>query len=355
MQILVTGAAGLIGSEVVRRLAEAGHGVTALVHRNHLIIGNDRRIVPSRPWEGAPTPGSVATLAADVRAAGLGMAVDPRPELIVHAAAITAFDAPRETYRAVNIDGTANVIALAERYRTPLVQVSTAYVCGTRDGWIGEAERGTDFTNGYEASKAASEGLVAAAAARGLPTVIARPSIVVGDSRDGALREFGNIYSMFRLIAEGRLRTLPAAQGASLDLVPIDHVARGIVELVRSFDQARGRTFHLVAGSATPLAALGEAIASVPGLGRPQFVPAESFDPRTLPSAERRWHAAAAALYTSYLQRAPHFDTTNANGLVSICPPTDAAWLRRLVAACVARGFVTARRDNVSQVSVDEY
>jgi len=87
MQILVTGAAGLIGGEVVRRFAEAGHGVTALVHRTHRIVGNDGRIVPSHPWEGAPTPGTAATLAADVRVPDLGLGVDPRPDLIVHAAA----------------------------------------------------------------------------------------------------------------------------------------------------------------------------------------------------------------------------------------------------------------------------
>lgn len=347
MQVLVTGAAGLIGGEVVRRLADAGHAVTALVHRTHRIVANDGQVVPSRPWDGVPPPGTVVTLGADLRIADLGMAVYPCPELIVHAAAITAFDAPLEIYHAVNVDGTANVIALAERNGTPLLQVSTAYVCGTRDGWIGEAERGTAFTNGYEASKAAGEELVAAAAARGLPTVIARPSIVVGDSRDGALREFGNIYAIFRLIAEGRLRTLPAAEGATLDLVPIDHVARGVVALAQTFDRARGRTVHLVAASATPLAALGEAIASVPRLGRPCFVPAATFDIDALTATERRWHAAAAALYTGYLQRAPRFDTTNADRLVPRCPPTDVIWLRRLIAACVARGFVTARRDSV--------
>ena len=214
MHVVVTGAAGLIGGEVVRRLADAGHAVTALVHRTHHIVANDGRVVASRPWDGPPGPGAVATLVGDVRAAGLGLAVDPCADLIVHAAAITAFDASPEVYRAVNIDGTAHVIALAERRGTPLLMVSTAYVCGTRDGIIHEGEHGTAFANGYEASKAAAEILVEAAAARGLPAVVARPSIVVGDSRDGALRAFGNIYAVFRLIAEGRLRTLPGAAGA---------------------------------------------------------------------------------------------------------------------------------------------
>lgn len=350
MHVVVTGAAGLLGGEVVRRLVANGHAVTALVHRQHRIVANDTCVVASAPWQGPPAPGEVRTLAADVRKAGLGLAVDPRPDLIVHAAAVTAFDAPQETYRAVNIDGTANVVAFAERRGTPLLQVSTAYVCGTRDGLISEGERGTAFTNDYEASKAAAEALVEAAAGRGLPVVVARPSIVVGDSRDGALRAFGNIYTVFRLIAEGRLQTLPASADATLDLVPIDHVARGIVALVQDFELARGRTVHLVAATATSLGALGEAIASVPGLGRPRFVPPALFDVSALAPAERRWHAAAAALYVDYLQRAPRFDTANADRLVPRCPPTDAAWLHRLVATCVARGFVTARRGNACPV-----
>ena len=353
MHVLVTGAAGLLGGEVTQRLAQAGHAVTALVHRTHRIVANDGTAIASRADAGdEPVSRCVTTLGGDVGVAMLGLSAGRRFDLIVHAAALTGFDAPADAYRRVNVDGTANVVALAERHGTPLVHVSTAYVCGTRAGWVHEAERGTAFTNGYEASKAEAEALVAAAAARGLPTVVARPSIVVGDSLTGALREFGNIYAMFRLIAERRIRTLPGAAGATLDLVPIDHVAGGVVALVEGFVRARGRTVHLVAATPTPLTALGEAIAAVAGIGHPCFVTPEAFDPAALPAAERRWHAAAARLYTPYLLRSPRFDATNAATLVPPCPPTDAAWLARLIAACLARGFVSARRDSASRAPV---
>jgi nucleoside-diphosphate-sugar epimerase len=322
MKILVTGASGLIGGELCARLAARGHHVTALVHRATAV-----------PAEG------VALLQGDVRRPGFGLARTPEVDLVIHSAAITAFDAPAEDYAAVNTGGARNAAALG----LPLLHISTAYVCGTRDGRIGEDETGRDFVNGYEASKAAGEAEVRAAMAKGLPAAIARPSIVVGDWANGAIRSFDNIYMLFRLIAEGRVRTLPAAPGASLDLVPIDHVTGSLVAMAEDFGRFAGTTLHLVGSQPQPLTVLGEAVAGFPGLGRPQFVPADSFDPAALPPIERRYHAAAAALYTAYLQRGPRFDTTVAGAMLPACPPCDAEWVSRLIGHCLDKGFVRTR------------
>jgi nucleoside-diphosphate-sugar epimerase len=344
MRILVTGAAGLIGGELVARLAGRGHAVTALVHKRHAVAGNDGVVLASRPADGAPPgPGEVATLAGDVRLPGFGLDAVPDVELVLHSAAITAFDAAPEVYEAVNLGGARHAVALAEAAGAALLQVSTAYVCGTRDGRIGEDETGTAFVNGYEASKEAGEALVRAALARGLRAAIARPSIVVGDSGTGQIRSFDNIYMIFRLIAEGRVRTLPGAAGASLDLVPIDHVCTGIVAMAEDMARVAGRTLHLVADAPTPLASIGAAIAAVPGLGTPNFVDPADFAPENLPSVERRYHAAAASLYTNYLLRGPVFDTAVARQFVPPCPDTGRAWLDLLIGYCVEAGFVKAR------------
>lgn len=319
MKILVTGASGLLGGELCARLAARGHQVTALVHR--------------RPVDG------VTSLPGDVRQPGFGLAATPDVDLVIHSAAITAFDAAAADYAAVNTAGARNAAALG----VPLLHVSTAYVCGIRDGRIGEDETGTDFVNGYEASKAAGEAAVRAAMERGLPAAIARPSIIVGDWANGSIRSFDNIYMLFRLIAEGRVRTLPAAPGASLDLVPIDHVTASLVAMAEDFGRFAGKTLHLVGSQPQPLTVLGDAVAGFPGLGRPAFVPADSFDPAGLPPIERRFHAAAAALYTAYLQRDPHFDTSVASALLPACPPCDATWLSRLIGFCLDQGFVRVR------------
>jgi nucleoside-diphosphate-sugar epimerase len=296
-----------------------------------VVRGNDRRAVDG-----------VRVVAGDVTRPGLGLPALPALDLVIHSAAITAFDAPAALYDRVNVAGTANVAALG----LPLLHVSTAYVCGTRDGVIAEGSTGTDFVNGYEASKAAGEAIVRAA---GVPFAIARPSIVVGASDTGAISRFENIYMIFKLIAEGRVRTLPGAAGASLDLVPIDHVCGGIVAMAENFGGVAGKTLHLVGAAPTPLARIGDAIAAVPGLGTPHFIDPADFAPATLPPIERRYHAAAAALYTNYLLRGPVFDTATAAALVPACPPTDREWLDRLIGYCIAEGFVTSRRDRGSQ------
>lgn len=324
MRVLVTGAAGLIGGELCARLVARGHAVTALVHTRADVRGND----------GAAVPG-LAVIAGDVRRPHFGLAVLPAVDMVVHSAAVTAFDAASEIYAAVNVDGTAHAIGVAAALGVPLLQVSTAYVCGTDDGAILETATGTSFTNGYEASKAAGEARVRAS---GIPFTIARPSIVVGNSAGGVIRDFDNIYMLFRLIASGLVPELPAAPGATLDLVPIDHVCACLVAMVEGFDRVVGQTLHLAAADAVPVPMIAEAIAAVAGLGRVRFVPPGAAKP--LP----RRIAAVAGLYAPYLLRAPVFDRAAAERLGLLAPVTDRAWVARLIGHCLERGFVRAKR-----------
>ncbi len=49
MRILVTGAGGLIGRELVGVLSGRGHGVIALQHRSAALHRNDGSPIPSAP------------------------------------------------------------------------------------------------------------------------------------------------------------------------------------------------------------------------------------------------------------------------------------------------------------------
>ncbi len=333
LNVLVTGAAGLLGGEVCARLLAAGHRVTGLVRQNPDVCANN----------GAPVP--VAVLSGDVSLPRFGWdegqwrAVADAHDLIVHCAARVRFDLAEEDCRPVNVDGVRHALALAKAGGMRFLHVSTAYVCGARDGPIRENEPlpESGFANGYEASKAAGERLVRAS---GLDWTIARPSIVVGEYASGAIRTFDTTYAAFKLIAEGRVRAMPARAGASLDFVPIDYVAGGIAALAES-DRARGATVHLVSGQPLPVTAFASAIGAFPQFRAPDLIAPEHFDPAALPPLERRLYTRIAGLYSSYFSRDPHFDDSAAAQLFGrTCPPTGPDYIRRLIGYCIAAGFL---------------
>lgn len=357
LRILVTGAAGLIGRELCAVLADRGHAVAALVHRSRTLARNDGTPLALRSWDGAFLPGTIAVVAGDVAESQLGLppvaaaALSQGLDLIVHCAAVTGFALPPATYARVNAGGTAAVLAFAAqggpRGSQAVLHVSTAYVCGDADGTIPESQvHAPRFNNGYEASKAAGEALVLAAHASGQRCAVARPSIVVGRSSDGVIGEFGNLYQLIRVVTEGRVRQLPAAPNASLDMVPIDHVVGALVDIAERMDQADGQIFHLVSGHPVPVAALRPLAQAFPHLDAPSFVDPATFDPTRLTPRERRMNAQVTERYACYLRRDPRFVTANLRALSGrTCPATDDAFLRRMIAHGIAAGFLRSPDD----------
>lgn len=334
MRILVTGAAGLLGGEVASRLATRGHEVSALVHRNREVRGNDGR-----------APALNAILHGDITHPGLGLdGLAGSHDLMIHCAATTRFDLSDAEYRVTNVDGVAHALACARAGGMGFLHVSTAYVCGQRNGLICEDDLvpASDFANGYEASKAAGEALVAAS---GLLWAIARPSVVVGDTRNGAIRTFDTIYAAFKLIAEGRVKHMAATPDATIDFVPIDHVAAGLVALAENMAAANGGRYHLVSAQPVPVTTFAAAIGAYPQFSAPTLVAPGRFDPAALPPLERRLYARVAGLYSSYFQRDPRFDDSCFRALAGFsCPTTGFEYLKRLIDYCIAVGFLQASR-----------
>ena len=344
LRILVTGASGLIGREICGVLADRGHAVLALQHRSRTLQRNDGSPIPTVSFDGAPGPGVVAVLDGDVTAERFGLlpeaadALAASVDVIIHCAAVTAFNLPRPTYDRVNVGGTAQVLAFAAQAGkgVRVLHVSTAYVCGQTDGAIPEGPTAAvRFNNGYEASKAAAEALVLAAHRRGQPVAIVRPAIVAGDWQSGAIGTFGSIYQLFRLIIDWRTGPLSASPGASLNLVPIDHVTDALTNIAERMDQADGQIFHLAASDPVPLTAV-EAFAA-------EFASLRSSRPICLSPRQQALHATVAATYASYLRPSPRFVTASLGRLSGrCCPPTDSAYVRRLVQYAVATGYLPA-------------
>lgn len=319
--VLVTGAGGMVGSEVVARLAAAGRPVIALVHENTRIVRNNGRPVPAEPWDGtAPAPGTVHTCQGDVTRPALGLdtgtydALAARTGLIVHCAAITDFGRPVRVYQSVNVDGTEHTIELAKAADARLVHVSTAYVCGERDGVVTEDELdvGQSMGNAYEDSKLRAEVLVHKARGDGVQAAIVRPSIVVGAERTGVVRDFKNIYVVLRLATQGRVRFIPGHFDAGLDLVPVDRVADLLMAAADRFPEAEGRTLHAV-GRTLTLRDFSDVMAEYPSFHVPRFLPPANFDPERQPEVERMYYDRVVSLYESYFRRRVVFDTEQAD------------------------------------------
>jgi thioester reductase-like protein len=243
--VLLTGATGFVGTELLERLLERGdRPVHALVR-----AADDHAAA-----ERLPAHARLNVLAGDIEQPGLGLSAATRARLaeevttVVHCAASVSFDLSLEESRRVNVEGTRNVVELAERCPglERLTYVSTAYVAGEPRGLFREDQLdvGQRFRNPYERSKFEAERMIRGRA-NGLPLQVLRPSIIVGDSRTGRTSSFNVLYGPLKAFAGGRIPAIPARRSAPVDIVPVDYVADRAYELLT--DGPDG-TFHVVAG-----------------------------------------------------------------------------------------------------------
>lgn len=170
---------------------------------------------------------------------------------IFHLAANANAHAPLATLRAVNVDGTRNVISVAKEAKVlqRFVHFSTCFVAGNREGVVMEEEldHGQKLRNPYEISKYDAEMLVRQHMQH-LPITVVRPAIVVGHSQTGAFDRVMGVYQVILLVMTSPLSLPLPLEGegdAPLPIAPVDYVAKAAAQLA-VHPQAQGRTFHLV-------------------------------------------------------------------------------------------------------------
>ena len=284
---LVTGGTGYIGRKLVKALLDNGDLVT-------VIIRGDRRPALDRAARIFPDllarhVGRFRVATGDVTRAGLALApglvetlAESRDLQVWHLAANLSFkDSDRLAVMHTNVDGTRNVVQFANSHAARLLHVSTAFVCGDSRGTFGEEDLdvGQRFRNGYEESKYLAERVVREEA--GVPFVIFRPSVVVGDNaydpvsggnvlgyyrfaylfcllkrrlsqavQSGspitrlALRALGTRYDSARDELHVPWLRLSYPEPGTVDVVHVDEVVRAMVGIGAS-DIRSGSTFHL--------------------------------------------------------------------------------------------------------------
>jgi long-chain acyl-CoA synthetase len=259
--ILLTGATGFLGTWVARELLkESDCLVLALVRADdqEAAVRRLRRAWWDWPGLAASIGERVQVLCGDVSQPQLGLDDSNYAQLVrqvthvIHSAADVTLAAPLDDLRAINVRGTEHVLALARAAHrdhglSRLAHVSTAYVVGGRCGSVPEDDL-TDafgFSSAYEVSKYEAEVLVQAAKSE-FPISVFRPGMVVGDSQSGEIKTFNTLYYPLRLYLMGQLPLVPANPDAVVNLVPVDYVARAIVQLTFRSDAA-GLNYHLTA------------------------------------------------------------------------------------------------------------
>jgi thioester reductase-like protein len=263
--VLLTGATGFVGMEVLARYLERSERpITCLVRADcdDAAAARLRGVLDNLFGRSADRFSSrVCAVAGELGSPDLGLSPARREALasevttIVHSAASVSFSMALPEARKVNLEGTQRMLEFAQLAQAQgglrcYAQVSTAYVAGTHDGSFSESDLdvGQEFRNAYEQSKFESERLVRAHGAD-LPWMILRPSIVVGDRRSGWTAAFNVLYWPLRAFSAGLFKTVPANPASPLDVVSIDYVADAIHELCEHPDAAQ-QTFHLTASGA---------------------------------------------------------------------------------------------------------
>jgi thioester reductase-like protein len=322
--VLLTGATGFVGKEILDRFLERDRRVFALVRADD----NDAaaRRLSSHP--------QLTAVAGDIERPGLGLAPATAARLgdevtkVVHCAASVSFDLSLEDSRRVNVDGTRHVLEFARRCERleRLSYVSTAYVAGEPRRLFQEDELdvGQRFRNPYERSKFEAERMLRQQAG-GLPLQVLRPSIIVGDSRTGRTSSFNVLYAPLKAFARGAIPAIPARRSSPVDIVPVDYVADRTVELA---EHGTDGTYHLVAGrNATTVGRLLELACNQLGRKPPAVLPPTAYRRLLHPWLRRKYKGLRRMeVYFPYFSMRVRFDDRR----LGPAPPVE-AYFHRLV------------------------
>lgn len=272
MKVFLTGGTGVVGSALIPELLRdpdtsitllmrADDGERLEARRQALLDFLRRHYAQTLP---ADAQARVEAVAGDITAAKLGLGPEALTRVTaetthyIHSAANVRMNLSLDEARRSAVHATREVVSMARQSPNfrKLDFVSTVGVGGRMDAplperWIDEPR---EFHNTYEASKAEAEEILRAEAEQGLALTVHRPSMVVGDSRSGAVIHFQIFYFLCEFLSGKKtLGIYPSLRDGTLDIIPNDYVAQAIAWSART-PEAGGKIFHLCAGPRDALA-----------------------------------------------------------------------------------------------------
>ena len=341
-RILLTGLTGSVGSWIARRALLAGNNLLAIVRADSDSSARSRMQAALDIVRVGDFSERVEVTRGDVCLEGLGLeSIAKDISLVIHCAAVLEFGEDfAELSQQVNVEGTSNVLELAEKLQAPICHLSTAYVAGKRSGIVSESDIdvGQEFHNAYERTKCQAETQVREWSHRtGLDAFVFRPGIVVGDSERGHVLNFDGLYNLMRffdnigsIVGEKDFRVIGNPH-ATKNFVPVDYVVDAIWHVIQ---RGLPGTYHITHPSPLRLCQLRRIFTDLFQISGARFVPQSDFQKEKASRLERMYQE-ATSYYLPYFLAEPVFDRTNTdralNGAPLQLPRMDTEFFSRLL------------------------
>ena len=260
--VFLTGGSGVIGSALIPKLlGQPDLRLTVLLRaESHDHLGH--RASRLLDFCGLSNPDDrerIQFLKGDVNQGQLGITTEDYTELqntataIIHSAGCVKLNQSIDDARRNAVFPAKEILSLARsaRHLQKIDAVSTIGVAGRMPGVIQE-RRLTEprtFHNNYEQAKSEAEEVLWQGIGDGLPITIHRPSMIVGDSRNGAIAHYQVFYHLCDFLSGRRSFGFQPDLGNSLlDIIPVDIVATAICLSVTG-RVGPAHVLHLCSGS----------------------------------------------------------------------------------------------------------
>ncbi|WP_180128909.1 SDR family oxidoreductase [Rhodoferax sp. BLA1] len=252
MRYFVTGATGLIGKRLVKKLLQRKGSVVYFLIRQ----ASADKVAALREFCGV-SAARLVPMWGDLTAKKLGLSGADIQQLkgqvdhVYHLAAVYDLEADADSQVTVNIDGTRNVVALAKAidaghfHHVSSIAAAGLYEGMFREDMFVEAE---NYEHPYFMSKHESEKIVRQECK--LPWSVYRPAMVVGDSSTGEMDKIDGPYYFFKLIQRMRQLLPPwmptiGLEGGRINIVPVDFVVDALATISHQ-KEITHKCYHLV-------------------------------------------------------------------------------------------------------------